>query len=57
MLKDILNLSGSKKLSKDEQKKVNGGAGPICDPFTPCPIAPPCPPGTIEVCCQCVPCY
>ncbi|MEO8515839.1 MAG: hypothetical protein ABI426_03800 [Flavobacterium sp.] len=30
MLKNILNLEGAKKLTKNEQKAINGGIVPIC---------------------------
>lgn len=30
MLKNILNLEGSQKLTKDEQKALRGGSAPLC---------------------------
>ncbi|TSE03125.1 MULTISPECIES: hypothetical protein [Aquimarina] len=40
MLKTILNLEGTKKLKKDQQKAINGGLRPIlrrcCDPALQC---------------------
>jgi hypothetical protein len=43
MLKRILNLEGAQKLSKIEQKKINGGGAPgvpSCDPNGHIPGAP-----------------
>lgn len=36
MLKNILNLNGVKTLSKEEQRKVRGGASPGCNPAEEC---------------------
>jgi len=33
MLKNILNLEGAQKLTKNEQKGIKGG---LCYPFAPC---------------------
>ncbi|CAM2826689.1 hypothetical protein SAMN05444355_11176 [Flavobacterium frigoris] len=30
MLKNILKLNGAQKLSKSEQKSINGGKAPVC---------------------------
>jgi hypothetical protein len=43
MLKRILNLEGAQKLSKIEQKNINGGGAPgvpLCDPNANVPGAP-----------------
>jgi hypothetical protein len=43
MLKGILNLEGAQKLSKIEQKNINGGGAPgvpSCDPTGNIPGAP-----------------
>jgi hypothetical protein len=34
MLKNILNLKGAQKLSKNEQKAITGGLRDCIDPFT-----------------------
>lgn len=41
MLKSILNLKGAQKLTKDEQKVINGGACVIlCCPDAECVCVP-----------------
>ncbi|WP_165763216.1 hypothetical protein [Flavobacterium sp. AJR] len=31
MLKNILNLEGAQKITKNEQKSITGGGAPLCD--------------------------
>ncbi len=35
MLKNILNLNGAQRLSKDEQQSVNGGRAGNCPTYSP----------------------
>jgi hypothetical protein len=49
MLKSILKLEGAQKLSKDEQKSINGGRI-ACDATHLCPTGQCCVKGTCWVC-------
>jgi hypothetical protein len=49
MLKNILNLEGAQKLTKNEQKSINGGRI-ACDATHPCPTGQCCTKGTCWIC-------
>jgi hypothetical protein len=49
MLKNILSLEGAQKLTKNEQKSINGGRL-ACDATHSCPAGQCCSKGTCWIC-------